>query len=327
MISIVTGATGCLGLNLTRRLIQEGHDVIALGRNEHLGKIVSQLGAQFIPMDLAEKEKLKKISANADLIFHCAARSSIWGAYREFYQANVIGTQNIIEATPSHARLIHVSSPSIYFDFTEKHGIKEDAPLPRKPANHYIQTKLLAERLIDEAYQKKNLRVITIRPRAIFGPYDRAIVPRILQSERKGVLPVIGNGQNIIDITYVDNVVESLVLAANASNNVEGKKYNITNDEPKTLIAILSMVFTALHKSLQVNYLPYQHARVIAYCLENFYRLFRLKQEPPLTCYSAGVLALGQTLNIDAAKQDLHYKPLLNIEKGIERFAKWYQDL
>lgn len=327
MVSIVTGATGCLGLNLTKRLVHDGHDVIALGRNEHLGNVVSQLGARFIAVDLAEKEKLKKISAKADLIFHCAARSSIWGSYDEFYQTNVIGTRNIIAATPSHARLIHVSSPSIYFDFTEKHRIKEDVLLPRKPANHYIHTKLLAEQLIDDAYQKKNLRVVTIRPRAIFGPYDRAIVPRILQSERKGVLPVIGDGQNIIDITYVDNVVESLVLAATASNKVEGKKYNITNDEPKALITILSMVFAALHKPLQVKYLPYQRARVIAYCLENLYRLLRLKQEPPLTCYSAGVLALGQTLNIDAAKRDLDYKPLVNIEQGIEMFAKWYQDL
>lgn len=326
MISIVTGATGCLGLNLTKRLIHEGHDVIALGRNEHLGKIASQLGAKFIAMDLAEKEKLKKISSKADLIFHCAARSSIWGSYNEFYQANVIGTQNVIEATPNHARLVHVSSPSIYFNFMEKHGIKEDEPLPRKPANHYIYTKLLAERLIDEAYQKKNLRVVTIRPRAIFGPYDRAIVPRILQSEKKGLLPVIGSGQNIIDITYVDNVVESLVLAATASNNVEGKKYNITNGEPKALIAILSMVFAALHKPLKVKYLPYQRVKVIAHCLENLYRLLRLNQEPPITCYSAGVLALGQTLNIDAAKQDLHYKPLINIEQGIAMFAKWYQD-
>ncbi|WP_232220272.1 SDR family NAD(P)-dependent oxidoreductase [Legionella tunisiensis] len=69
MISIITGATGCLGLNLTKRLIHEGHEVIALGRNEHLGKILSQLGAKFIAIDLAEKEKLKKYRSMRTLFF------------------------------------------------------------------------------------------------------------------------------------------------------------------------------------------------------------------------------------------------------------------
>lgn len=326
MIAIVTGATGCLGINLTQRLIHEGYDVIALGRNKYLGKIVTKLGATFIATDLAEKEKLAKISSKANVIFHCAARSSIWGTYKEFYQTNVIGTQNVIKATPTNARLVYVSSPSIYFNFQHAHGIKENAPLPRYAANHYIHTKILAEQLIDKAYQEENLKVVTIRPRAIFGPYDRAIVPRILQSEKKGILPVIGNGKNSIDITYVDNVVESLMLAARANNHVEGKKYNITNDEPHTLITILSMVFTALNKPLQVKYIPYQRARIFAYCAENLYRLLRLKQEPPLTSYSAGVLSFGQTLNIDAAKKDLNYKPLINIEQGVKAFANWYNN-
>lgn len=324
---IVTGATGCLGLNLTKRLLSEGHEVTSIGRNEQLGKVISQLGAQFIALDLQEKTALKELSRNADVIFHCAALSSPWGSYKDFYQSNVIGTQNVIEATSDNARLVHVSSPSIYFDFTEKHNIKEDAVLPSKPANHYIKTKLLAEQLVDKAYREKKLQVVTIRPRAIFGPYDRSIIPRLLQAEKNGVFPVIGSGKNTIDITYVENVVESLILAARANANVLGKKYNITNDEPKMLIDILSMIFSALHKPLKVKYIPYPIANMFAYGMEKIYRAFPLKAEPPLTRYSAGVLALGQTLNIDAAKQDLNYKPIMSIEEGLHAFAEWYGDL
>ncbi|WP_454783019.1 NAD-dependent epimerase/dehydratase family protein [Legionella sp. WA2022007384] len=325
MVCVVTGATGCLGLNLTQRLIKEGHEVIALGRNERLGKIITESGAQFIAVDLLNQDKLKKITLNAQTIFHCAALSSPWGRYKDFYDANVLGTQNIIEATPPNTRLVHVSSPSIYCDFTEQHNIREDSPLPAKPANYYVKTKLLAEALIDKAFQEKNLNVITIRPRAIFGPYDRAILPRILQNEKKGILPIIGNGTNVIDITYVENVVESLLLAAQAKQQFCGNKYNITNDEPRTLITIISELFRVLEKPFIPKYIPYSIAKIYAACMEGLYSFPLIQKEPRLTRYSAAVLCMGQTLNIEAAQKDLSYQPKIPINQGIERFTEWYQ--
>lgn len=325
MSYIVTGATGCLGLNLSQRLAANGHEVIALGRNERLGAILNNVGARFISMDLRDKSNLKKIARQAHTIFHCAALSSPWGAYQDFYEANVLGTQNVIAATPEATRLIHVSSPSIYFNFTAQYNLKETVPLPQKPANYYVKTKLLAEAFIDQAYQERKLNVITLRPRAIFGPYDRAIFPRILQSEQNGVLPIIGDGQNLIDITYVDNVVDSLLLAANADRVYCGNKYNITNDEPQTLMSILSQLFSALDKPFTPRFVPYALAKLYAAGLEKLYCLPFIHQEPRLTKYSAAVLSLGQTLNIDAAKHDLAYAPQISIAQGIERFAKWYQ--
>ncbi len=326
MVSVVTGATGCLGLNLTLRLLEQGTEVIALGRNEAIARIIRQAGAYFINVDLRDKEKLKKvIPQQAQTIFHCAALSSPWGRYQDFYAANVLGTQHVIENTAETTRLVHVSSPSIYFDFSERHNIKEHELLPKKPANHYVKTKLMAEALIDKAFQEQNLNVITLRPRAIFGPYDRAIFPRLLQSERKGVLPIIGTGQNLIDITYVGNVVESLLLAAKAGEQFCGNKYNITNGEPQTLIHILRQLFDALGKPFMPKFIPYALAKKYAACLEKIYRLPFIRTEPRLTKYSAGVLSLGQTLNIEAAQNDLGYRPLLSISQGIERFATWYQ--
>ena len=324
MRSVVTGATGCLGLNLTRRLLEEGYEVVALGRNQQRGAILSELGARFVSLDLMDHARLKKLSLKADFIFHCAALSSPWGRYVDFYQANVLGTQHVIDATPLNARLIHVSSPSIYFDFTSKYDIKENAPLPETPANFYIKSKLLAEQLIDKAWHEKQLNVVTLRPRAIFGPYDTAILPRLLRAEKNGILPMIGRGDNLIDVTCVDNVVESLLLAATAGSAVCGKKYNITNDEHKTLIDILTLLYSALGTPLKIQSIPYSVAQALAYCLETMYRLLPLKGEPRITRYSAGVLALGQTLNIDAAKHDLNYKPLVSIEQGMHQFATWY---
>ncbi|KTC83224.1 NAD-dependent epimerase/dehydratase family protein [Legionella cincinnatiensis] len=325
MLCVVTGATGCLGINLTKRLRAEGQDVIALGRNEQLGKMISQTGARFIAVDLQDKVTLKKIAKDAQTIFHCAALSSPWGRYKEFYNANVLGTQHVIEATPENARLVHVSSPSIYFNFTEQHNIMENALLPNKPANYYVKTKLIAESLIDKAYQQKKLKVITLRPRAIFGPYDRAILPRLLQNEKNGTLPIIGDGNNLIDVSYVENVVDSLLLAAQADEQFCGKKYNITNDDPQTLLTIISTLFNALEKPFTPKFVPYSIAKIYASCMERIYSLPFVLKEPLLTKYSAAVLYFGQTLNIDAAKKDLGYQPQISITQGIERFAQWYQ--
>lgn len=322
---VVTGATGCLGLNLTRRLVQEGHEVIAIGRNKQLGHILTGMGATFHALDLHERARLATTVRRADVIFHCAAFSSPWGKYKDFYQANVVGTQHVIAVTPPGRRLVHVSTPSIYFDFTEKHDIKENSILPVRPANHYIKTKLLAEALVDKAWQENKLNVITVRPRAIFGPYDRAILPRLLNAEKHGILPIVGTGDNVIDITYVDNVVDSLILAAQAKEQFCGKKYNITNDEPRSLISILSALYAALQRPLNVKCVPYSLAKSMAYILEKLHRLFLLKSEPRLTQYSAAVLALGQTLNIEAAKNDLGYRPKITLDEGMQLFAQWYQ--
>ncbi len=326
MLCVVTGATGCLGMNLIKRLASDGHEVIALGRNQYLGSIISKSGIRFVSLDLRDLDSLKKIAKEADVLFHCAALSSPWGKYKDFYEANVVATQHVIEATPKDARLIHVSSPSIYFDFTEKHNIKENSPLPKRAANHYIKSKLLAEALIDNAYQQHQLNVITLRPRAIFGPHDRAIIPRILKSEKKGVLPVIGTGQNIIDVTCVENVVDSLILAAGADAQYCGRKYNITNGEPRTLMMVIASLYKALNKPLATRFVSYAIAKKVAGCLELLYDLpFVKNKEPLLTRYSAGVLYYGQTLNIDAAMNDLKYTPKISIDQGFKQYVDWYK--
>ncbi|GGI82323.1 NAD-dependent epimerase/dehydratase family protein [Legionella impletisoli] len=324
MKAVVTGATGCLGMNLCKRLISEGYQVTAIGRNEVLGAILSQSGVHFKKMDLSNQMGLKTICETKDVVFHCAALSSPWGKFDAFYQSNVLVTKHVIAATPIHARLVYVSTPSLYFDFTEKHHISEKSPLPLKAANHYVATKRMAEELIDNAHHREGLKVITLRPRAILGSYDRAIMPRLLKTEKNGVLPIIGSGQNRMDMTCVDNVVESLLLAANANENVLGNKYNITNDDPRPLIEILTLLYAALNRPLKTRNIPYSLARMLAKVLELSYHGLNLSGEPRLTSYTASVLALGQTLNIEAAKKDLGYKPIVSLEEGIKRFVNWY---
>src|SRR5690606_3825206 len=117
------------------------------------------------------------------------ALSSPGGKYSDFYNSNVIGTRNIVEGSRRHqvGRLIYVSTPSLYFDYTDRWNLSESAPLPRKPVNAYAATKRRAEEEVEPAFAA-GLPVITIRPRAIFGPGDQTILPRLLLANQKGRL-------------------------------------------------------------------------------------------------------------------------------------------
>ena len=321
---VITGATGCLGMALARLVLNNSNNtVLALGRNLKLGKELTRMGATFHAVDLSEKERLIQIAKQADVIFHCAALSSAWGKYDDFYHANVTGTANVIAATPSHAKLVHVSSPSVYFNFKAQYNITEKSPLPKKSANHYIQTKRMAESLVLDAHRNKTLNAIILRPRGIFGPYDRAILPRLMALYHDGVMPIIGDGKQLVDITYVDNAAQSLIDAANAPAKCNGKIYNITNNEPQPFVDLLSQVFKAFHLPVTFKPRAYCWIKPLAYLLEIIFKLPFINQEPPLTPYTAAVMAQGQTLSIERAQRDLGYKATISIKEGIERFALW----
>jgi len=320
---VVTGSTGCLGMALSRLLHAEGVHVIALGRNKELGRTLETMGIEFHVIDLADEKSLNQICRHADTIFHCAALSSPFGRFKAFYNANVLGTQHIINATPKHARLIHVSSPSVYFNFKHQYNIKENTLLPKKYSNYYIQTKRMAEKRIHDAHQYHGLNAIILRPRGIFGPYDRSIFPRILNLYQNKTMPLIGNGQQLVDITYVDNVAQSLICAAKAPHHCLGHSYNITNDEPQAFIDLLQQVFDAFNLPVTFKFRPYLLVRPIAKLCEVFHKLPFIQTEPRLTPYIAGVMALGQTLDITQAKQALDYHPSITIKEGIKRYAAW----
>jgi nucleoside-diphosphate-sugar epimerase len=322
MKALVTGGTGFLGTALSFRLQKMGYDVTVLGRNPEICKQLEERNFRILRSDLTDTNKIINACESQNYVFHCGALSSPWGKYQDFYSANVLGTQNVVQGCIAHnvTRLIHVSTPSIYFDFTDKCNISEEDMLPTKSVNAYAKTKLLAENEIDLACQQ-GLSVITIRPRGLFGPGDTAILPRLIKVHESMSLPLFKKGKVLVDMTYVDNVVEALVLCMHASDEAIGRKFNITNDEPMYIIELLEKLFMRLGKKLKTKSVNYQIANFAAGMLEYVYPLFYSNKEPPFTRYTLGLLAKNQTLNITAAKKILGYKPKISIEEGLDRYV------
>lgn len=326
MKSLVTGATGFLGGALTRRLHGMGWDVTALGRNPLRLNELEDEGIRPLRADVTKKDDLFAACKNQEVVFHCAALPSPWGNYEKFYQANVIGARNVVRACLENGvkRLVHVSTPSIYFDYNSRLGVKEADPLP-EPISAYAATKLLAEEEIDKGFAA-GLAVISIRPRALFGEGDTVIFPRLLSRLKSSRLPILGDGENIVDLTYIQNVVDALLLCAESPQNTLGKKYNISNGEPVKIWQLVNRICDELNLPRPTRKISYKTANVVATVIEFIYSLIPYSPEPPLTRLTVSMLAHSTTLDISAAKAELGYQPRVSVEEGVERFLKWWKE-
>ncbi|MFT3735406.1 MAG: NAD(P)-dependent oxidoreductase [Rhodocyclaceae bacterium] len=325
---LVTGATGGLGRNAVECLHEQGVNVRATGRNVAVGKQLTKAGIRFIPMDLAEAsdDDMAGLVHEVDAVWHCAALSAPWGSRQQFESCNVRATAHLLRAcgAAGTGRFIHVSTPAIYFDYTHRLQIEESFRA-RRPANEYVRTKALAEALVQGSGESfPGMWTAIIRPRAIFGPHDQVLIPRLNRviESRNGRLPLPRGGNAVIDMTYVENVVHAMWLATNSTDVPTGLAFNITNDEPARIATVLESLFVEqLGRTMDIIDVPYPVADLAARFMQGASLLTR--KEPALTRYSAGVLAYDMTLSIRRARDLLGYIPPVSMHEGIRRTAAW----
>lgn len=329
---VVTGGTGFIGRHLVWHLVRSGLTVVFTGRNgEAAQRVLAHCPPQasatgqvsWVALDHGQPgsaRRLYEATAGASAVVHCAARSSPWGPEADFVRANLVSTDEVIAAAEAHGveRLVHISTPSVYFDFSDRLNISECAPLPL-PVNTYARTKALAEQRLQASVVPQ--RVI-LRPRAVFGPWDNTLMPRLLRVMARGPLPLMRGGRALLDLTYIDNVIHAIDLALRRPLPTGLGIYNLSNGEPLTLVALLAQVAEAFALPLRTRALPWPLVREVARLLELGGTLSG--REPLLTRYSAGVLAFSQTLDLSAIRRDLGYSTQVSLSEGIRRHAQWH---
>jgi len=326
---VVTGGTGFLGRHTVWRLAASGCDIVFTGRNENVARQVAQAAAgnvRFVGIEHGSdqgRRALLECSSSADAIVHCAALSSPWGTARAFDHSNVRAVREVLEACKANriGKLVHVSSPSIYFNFADRLQIHEDSPLP-SPANEYARSKRLAEQLVLDAAMRHS---IILRPRAIFGPWDNALLPRMVRLIRFGRVPLLRGGKALVDMTYVDNVVDAIEAAlALPRNPVDALPiFNISNGEPIEIGDLFGRISRSFGLPLNPVHRPYAAVDFIARLLE-FGAPLAPGWEPPFTRYSLGTIAFSQTLDLSRAREILGYRPRINLAEGIRRTVQWW---
>ena len=251
---LVTGATGFLGKYVVKELVAEGYFVRAFGRNEAVGKSLVSDKVEFFKGDLSSKQAVEEACKGVEMVVHAGALSTVWGPWESFYQANVLGTQHVLEACRTNKihRLVYVSSPSIYAAPKDQIDIKEEDAPAENHLNNYIKSKLLSEKLFP-AYP--DVPSIILRPRGLFGIGDTSILPRVLKLSQKIGIPLIKEGKQLMDMTCVENVALAIALALKA-DRAEGQVYNITNGEPTPFKELIEEALQGLGLPIRYKKLP-----------------------------------------------------------------------
>jgi len=323
--ALITGGGGFVGKVIVKMLTESGVTCRVIGRNHYPD--IEALGGECLIGDIADPAIMMTATHNVDTVFHVAALAGIWGNWESYYRTNVLGTENVINGCRNNlvSRLIYTSTPSVIFDKENIINGDESLPYATDFLCNYAKSKVLAEKLVLEA-NCPNLLTCAIRPHLIWGPGDPHLIPRLIDSGRKKRLKIVGHGDNLVDITYVDNVAYAHILAANnlsTRKTAAGKPYFIGQEEPVVLWNWINNLFSRLEIPEVHSSISFSYAYGIGALLELIYRSCRIQKEPRMTRFVAQQLAKSHYFSHLNAQKDLGYFPLVSTEEGLNRLMQW----
>jgi nucleoside-diphosphate-sugar epimerase len=322
MATLVTGGGGFLGLYIVEQLRATGEEVRVLCRGDY--PRLQQLGVTCHRGDVRDPKIVADAVKGCQTVFHVAAVPGIWGSWRKFYETNTQGTQIIIAACQKHhvSRLVYTSSPSVVFDGTPHLNADESTPYPKRYLCHYPHTKALAEQAVLKANGQNGLSTCALRPHLIWGPRDNHLIPRLIQRAKSGRLRRVGDGSNLISMSYVKNVAEAHLKAAAAlvpGSPVCGQAYFVNEPEPVNLWNWIDELLSRAGLPPLAKSISAKAAYRAGAVLEGIYKTLRIKAEPPMTQFLALQLSQSHTYNIAKSQRDFGYDPMVTVEEGMRR--------
>jgi 2-alkyl-3-oxoalkanoate reductase len=318
---LVTGGGGFLGLGIVRRLVERGDEVVSIARGEYPELVT--LGVDARRADIADADAVLAAAEGCDAVVHTAAKAGDWGSRASFFQPNVVGTINVLEACEAHGipRLVHTSTPSVVHGGGDVEGVDESEPYPDHFGAWYPETKAIAERMVLEA-NGPTLSTVALRPHLIWGPGDNHLVPKIIDRRRRGRLRHIGSEPKLIDVVYIDNAVDAHLLALDRlapDAACAGKAYFISQGVPISQWAMIDRILEAGGLQPVDKRISPGLALFAGAVLEFAWRWLPLPGEPPMTRFLARQLATAHHYDISAARRDLDFAPRVTVDEGLER--------
>jgi nucleoside-diphosphate-sugar epimerase len=324
MKALVTGATGFIGSHLVDVLLERNCEVRAMARTTSARCTLAR-GAQTVIGDVRDPGSLTKAAQGVDIVFHCAAHVGEWGAPGDYYDINVTGMKNMIDAAAAAgvARFMDVSSVAVHSNHNHDHST-EDA-LIRKSGVLYNDSKVDAEKLVWAAHEQGRIRATTIRPVMVWGPRDRIYFPKMIHALRKRVFAYMGSPDSIAGLAHVRNVVDIIVRAAENEDAV-GQAFIAADGCETTVRDIVEALCAELNLPRPLMTLPYGLARTLGAASETLGHAFHVKKAPLLTKMGVELMGNNLSFSIEKAKRVLGFEPQHRFPESLPGFLEWYQN-
>ena len=245
---LVTGGAGFIGSHIVEYLVQRGDSVTVVdnlntGKIENLKSVFKKIN--FAQIDIRDFKVLKNLMENIDGVFHQAAMASVQDSFRipeKFHDVNVNGTENIFKIAKEFGiKVVYASSSSVYGDTSILPTTESDE---KRPINPYAKTKLEKDKLAEQ-YAKNGLKVIGLRYFNVFGPRQSkeyaGVIKLFLERIQQGLSPLInGDGLQVRDFVYVDDVVNANILAM--ESNIDGEFFNIGTNSTISVLDLANII-------------------------------------------------------------------------------------
>ena len=317
---LVTGATGFTGSNLCRRLIEQGEEVVAFVRPSPRVEPLRAMGVECRIVDIKDAASVNQHFGEIDRVYHIAA------AYRtehvdtkEFFLVNVEATRNLLDAAKKAGvqRFVHSSTVGVQ---GEIHDPPADENYRFEPGDHYQESKKEGE-LLALRYHAEGLPVSVVRPVGIYGPGDTRFL-KLFRPISKKMFVMIGSGESLYHMTYIDDLVDGFILAGTKPEAV-GEVFTIGGERYTTLRELVDTIADVLGKPRPFLRVPYQPVYMASVLCDKLCRPLGIS--PPLYPRRVEFFSKSRAFSIEKAGRLLGYAPKVDLHEGLKRTGDWYR--
>ncbi len=317
---LVTGATGFTGRALTLELLKNNHNVKIFVRKNSKFLDLKKRGCEICYGDLVSGEGIEEAVRGVDKVYHIGAAFRVESVPKKyFWDVNVEGTRKLLDASLKYniKRFIHCSTVGVHGEIKSPPANEE---CPFNPGDHYQGSKADGEKLA-LSYVKKGLGVVVFRPLGIYGPGDKRFL-KLFKPISKRKWFIIGNGDNLYHLTYIDDLVQGILLCGNVEG-IEGEVFILGGEKYTSIRKLGETIAKCLGVQLKIYRLPVAPIWLAAYLCEIVCR--PLKVKAPLFRRRLDFFLKDRAFDIFKAKKVLAFKPGFSLEEGISETVRWYK--
>ncbi|KAL2918769.1 erg26, C-3 sterol dehydrogenase [Polyrhizophydium stewartii] len=328
---LVIGGGGFLGRVIVNQLLERGDtvSVFDLRRSFEDPRL-----SEFIVGDITSPADVLRACEGKTVVMHTASPPHGLPS-SAYFKVNVDGTKNVIRACVQAgvSKLVFTSSASVIFNGKDLINGNEELPYCDVHMDAYNETKALGEQAVLSANGQGGLLTVALRPSGIFGPRDMQGILAMVRAARRGQWRfIIGDNQNLFDMTYVDNAAYAHVLAADKlapDNGTAGEAFIITNDQPTFFWDFPKILHHELgYRGTQSIVISRPIGMLLGSIADGIAWLLRPIKEihPNISRFRVQMVTANRYFDISKAKQRLGYKPIVSLQEALRITAEHWMD-